>query len=78
MQVAATKARTDITKRFPDEYAKLYLELRAKYPDRFKSFAQSRAKTILINKYPEVYKELRKRALQDGHPATYKCKRHKV
>ncbi len=78
MQVASTKARTLMTKKYPDEYAKLYIKLRQEFPERNKSYAQSKAKSILVKKYYEEYKVIRQQVKLEGYPATYKKTKVKV
>jgi len=73
MQSAQTKARTELTKLFPEDYSKFYKEERknlsaSKNSDTIRSAAQNRAKTRLCQKYKVAYDILYSKYRDEGYP----------
>lgn len=70
---AQAYARTRITKMFPDEYRKYYLEEKQHLPPEryFNSVAQGRAVTRLIAAHRDAYNELREEAVGLGYIRSY-------
>ncbi len=78
MQTAQQWARTHLSRKFPEEFRKLYEEEKARLVKSQITFsnprsrAQNRAKTILVSRYLAEYRALYAEAVKKGHPRSGK------
>lgn len=78
MQTAGNRARTLLTRKFPDEYRTLYLQLKKQFPDSSRSRIQDRTKMKLVELFGKEYKELYNRAVGQGYPRSTARKNPRV